>query len=79
MNERTYRPRHYLKMSGQPHAPAALYPLYPLDRILSEPRRGGGEKSFPYRDSNSDLSAIQLPAPSSQPIAIIIVSTIQQI
>jgi hypothetical protein len=53
-------------MSGQLHPPAALprakNPGYPLDRRLGGPQnRSGrrGENSWPYRDSNSDLSVVQ--------------------
>jgi hypothetical protein len=56
-------PRHYLEVSGQLHAPAALLPgEYPLDRRLGGPQsRSGrrGEYSGPYRDSNSDPSVVQ--------------------
>jgi hypothetical protein len=55
-------------VSGQLHATAALSPEkqppppYPLDRRLGElQNRSGrrGENSWPYRDSNSDLSVVQ--------------------
>jgi hypothetical protein len=76
MGEWMYRstfswPRHYLEVSGQLHAPAALFPenipSYPLDRRarwISEPvwttwRR---ENSWPYWDSNSNPSLVQLVA-----------------
>jgi hypothetical protein len=56
------------EVSSQLHALGALppgrkSPQYPLDRRLGGPqnRSGirGGEKFCPYRDSNSDLSAVQ--------------------
>jgi hypothetical protein len=58
--------RHYLEVSGQLHAPAALppgkKPRYPLDRRLSGPQsRSGrrGENSWTFRGSNSDFSVVQ--------------------
>jgi hypothetical protein len=55
-------------VSGQLHTPAALprgkSPRYPLDTRLGglqslSGRRGEGENSWPYRNLNSDPSAIQ--------------------
>jgi hypothetical protein len=72
MGEWMYRstfswPRHYLEVSGQLHAPAALppgkSPRYPLDRRMGGPQSRSGrrrrENSWPYRDSNSDPSVVQ--------------------
>jgi hypothetical protein len=55
-----------MEVSGQLHAPAASprgkSHQYPLERKVGEPQSGSewcGEKSWPYRDSNSNPSAIQ--------------------
>jgi hypothetical protein len=71
MGEWMYRstfswPRHYLEMSGQLDAPAALLqakePRYPLGRRLGGPQRRSerrGENSWPYRDLNCDPLVVQ--------------------
>jgi hypothetical protein len=59
--------RHYLEVSGQLHAPAALpsekESLYPLDRWLDGLQNRwtiwGSENSLLYRDSNFDPSVVQ--------------------
>jgi hypothetical protein len=73
MGEWMYRstfswPRHYLEMSSQLHAPAALPPgkssRYPLYRRLGGPPEPvwttwRSNNSLPYRDSNHNLSVVQ--------------------
>jgi hypothetical protein len=73
MGERMYRstfswPRHYLEVSGQLHAPAALPPRkeppVPIGEEVgwtSEPvwKSWRRENSWPHRDSNSDFSVVQ--------------------
>jgi hypothetical protein len=50
-------------MSGQFHAPVALprgkNTRYPLARSLRGSQNRFAENSWPYRDSNSDLSVVQ--------------------
>jgi hypothetical protein len=56
-------PRHYMEVSGQLHAPAALpqgkSPWYPLDKRLGGPQSrsglGGVEKKFPAPAENRTL------------------------
>jgi hypothetical protein len=63
------RPRHQMGVSGQRHAPAALYPggkdpRYPLDRRLAGPQsrldaEDRGEILCPRRGSNPDCPVVQ--------------------
>jgi hypothetical protein len=45
------RPRHQMGVSGQHHAPAALYPRYPLYRRLGGPQSRSGHKRLEEKSS----------------------------
>jgi hypothetical protein len=63
------RPRHWMGVSGQRHAPAALYPRgkdprYPLYRRLGGPQRRSGHRGYrknplPLPGSNPDRPVVQ--------------------
>jgi hypothetical protein len=72
---RILSPRHYMEMSGQLHAPAALpqgkSPWYALDRRLGGPQSGsgrGGEEKNPSPAGNRTLEPrTSSPQPSAIP------------